>query len=360
MKRIMLVILSGILVLSTAGCGAKTTDVSTSRVLESSGKAEKKAEPKRAEKPRELTMYIGVVEEQALKIAEEFEKESGIKVNFVRMSGGEILGRIRAEKENPHASVWYGGSADSFVAAEQEGLLQPYVSPNAAQIAPQFKDGDGYWTGIYQGYLGFICDERYFDDNHLELPKSWDDLLKPEFKGQIMLANPGSSSTGYLILSTAVQMKGGEEGLKYMKELNGQVKQYTKSGEAPAKSAALGECAVGITFLHNGIRMMKEGFTNISLSVPEEGTSYELGSVAMIKGAPEEEAAKIFIDWCLTPECQEIGQKYTNSFQFLTNPDSKTPPEAEALKETKLIDFNFKWSGENKDRLLEAWDNAVK
>lgn len=174
-----------------------------------------------------------------------------------------------------------------------------------------------------------------------------------------MVANPGSSSTGYLLLSTIVQMRGEEAGLEYMKALNGQVKQYTKSGEAPAKSAALGECAIGITFLHNGIRLMKEGFTNIALSIPEEGTSFELGSVAMINGAPEEEAAKIFIDWCLSPECQEIGQNHTNSFQFLTNPASKTPPEAEALKGTKLVDFDFVWSGENKDRLLEAWDTAV-
>ncbi len=313
-----------------------------------------------AEKPKELTMYIGVVEQQALKIAEEFEKASGIKVNFVRMSGGEILGRIRAEKENPQASVWYGGSADSFIAAQVEDLLQPYVSPTAADIPDQFKDKDGYWTGIYQGYLGFICDQRFFDDEKLELPTSWDDLLKPEFKDQIMVANPGSSSTGYLLLSTLAQMRGEEDALAYMKALDGQIRQYTKSGEAPAKSTALGECAIGITFLHNGIRMMKEGFSNISLSIPEEGTSYELGSVAMIKGAREEEAARIFIDWCLTPECQEIGQNYTNSFQFLTNPASKTPAEAEALKGTKLIDFDFVWSGENKDRLLEAWDAAVK
>lgn len=310
--------------------------------------------------PEEITMYIGVVEEQALKIAEEFEKAKGIKVNFVRMSGGEILTRIRSEKENPKASVWYGGSADSFIAAKTEGLLQPYVSPNAAKISDQFKDPEGYWTGIYQGYLGFICDKRFFDENKLELPKSWDDLLKPEFKGHIMVANPGSSSTGYLFLSTMVQMRGEEKALKYMKELNGQIKQYTKAGEAPAKSAALGECAIGITFLHNGIRMMKEGFTNIALSVPEEGTSYELGSVGMIKGAPEEEAAKIFIDWCLTKECQEIGQKYTNSYQFLTNPEAQTPKEAESLKDTKLINYDFVWSGENKARLLEAWNIAVK
>lgn len=313
-----------------------------------------------AETPKELTMYIGVVEEQAMKIAEEFEKAFGIKVNFVRMSGGEILSRIRAEKENPKASVWYGGSADSFIAAKAEGLLQPYQSPTAAKIPAQFKDGEGYWTGIYQGYLGFICEKRWFEEHKVAYPKSWDDLLKPEFKGQIIVANPGSSSTGYLVLSTIVQMRGEEEGLKYMKALNGQIKQYTKSGEAPSRSSALGECAIGITFLHNGIRLMKEGYTNIALAVPEEGTSYELGSVAIIEGAPELAAAKQFIDWCLSPACQEIGQNHTNSFQFLTNPESHTPDEAKALKDTKLIDYDFVWSGKNKARLLEAWSKAVK
>jgi iron(III) transport system substrate-binding protein len=315
----------------------------------------------KTEGPKQLTMYIGVVEEQAMKIAEEFEKATGIKVSFVRMSAGEILGRIRAEKASPKASVWYGGSADSFIAAKGEGLLQPYVSPNAVKISSQFKDSEGYWTGIYQGYLGFICDQRWFDDNPgVALPHSWDDLLKPEFKGQIIVSNPGSASTGYLLLSTMVQMRGEEKGIQFMEDLNGQVKQYTKSGEAPSRSAALGECAVGITFLHNGIRLMKQGYTNITLSVPEEGTSYELGSVAMIANAPEPEAAKIFIDWCLTKDCMEIGQTYTNSYQFLTNPDAKTPAEAAALKDTKLIDYDFVWSGANKGRLLEAWNNAIK
>ena len=157
-----------------------------------------------------------------------------------------------------------------------------------------------------------------------------------------------------------VQMRGEKDGIQYMKALNGQVKQYTKSGEAPSRSAALGECAVGITFLHNGIRLMKQGYTNIHLSVPKDGTSYEVGSVAMIKGAPEAEAAKIFIDWCMTPACLEIGQKYTDSYHFLTNPDAHTPDEAVALRDTKLIKYDFIWSGQNKNRLLEAWNNAIK
>ena len=311
--------------------------------------------------PKHLTMYVGYVEEYGMKVAEEFEKETGIHVDFVRMSAGEALGRIRAEKASPKASVWYGGSADSFITAKGEGLLQPYISPNSNKIPLQFKDADGYWTGLTVGYLGFICDKRWFEDHKgVAYPKTWNDLLKSEFKGHIIVSNPGSASTGYLLLSTMVQMRGEAEGIKYMKALNGQVKQYTKSGEAPSRSAALGECAIGITFIHNGIRMIKQGYDNIYLAVPQDGTSYELGSVAMIAGAPEAEAAKIFIDWCMTPACLEVGQKYTNSYHFLTNPDAHTPDEASALRDTKLITYDFVWSGANKNRLLEAWNNAIK
>ncbi|MCH3918366.1 MAG: ABC transporter substrate-binding protein [Spirochaetia bacterium] len=276
------------------------------------------------------------------------------------MSGGEILGRLRAEKANPKADIWYGGSADSFVTAQSEGLLTPYISPNAADISSQQKDPEGYWTGIYIGYLGFICEKQWFEEHNMRYPTSWDDLLDPRFEKQIIVANPGSSSTAYNLLSTMVQMKGEKDGIAYMAALDKQVKQYTSSGSAPAKSVALGECAVGITYLHNGIRLMKEGYTNIALSVPKEGTSYELGSVAIVKGAPHEEAAKKFIDWCLTSECQEIGQKYTNSYQFLTNPASHTPDEAKSLENTKLIHYDFEWSGTNKNRLLEEWNTATK
>ena len=327
-------------------------------ILVGCGGSEKKEEPKK-QTPKELTMYIGVVEQQALVIAQEFEKAKGIKVNFVRMSGGETMGRIRAEKQNPKASVWYGGSADTFIAAKQEGLLEAYKSPNAAKISPKFKDADGYWTGIYQGYLGFILDKRFFDERKIAPPKSWADLLKPEFKGQVIMGNPGSASTGYVILSTLVQLKGEKEALDYMKNLHKQIKQYTKSGEAPSRSAASGECAVGITFIHNGIRLIKEGYTNVGLAVPEDGTGYELGAVGIIKGAPELEAAKIFVDWCLTKQAQELGQK-NGSYQFLTNPEANPPAEALPYKDTKLIDYDFVKSGQNRQRLVEDWNKAVK
>ena len=338
------------------GCGKGETKESTKEVPNDTKEA---SDSEVKEMPKELTMYIGVVEEQALVIATEFEKATGIKVNFVRMSGGETMGRITAEKENPIASVWYGGPADSFIAAKNQDLLLPYVSPNAEVVDDRFKDKEGYWTGIYQGLLGFVCDGRYFEENNLELPTTWGDLLKPEFEKRIIVANPGSSGTAYTLLSTMVQLKGEEEGIAYMDQLDKQIKQYTKSGSAPAKSAALGEAAIGITFIHNGLRHYEEGFTNIQLSLPTEGTGYEIGAMAILNGAPELEAAKIFIDWALTTDAQELGQK-NGSFQFLTNPNAQPPEKVMKFKDANLIDYDLVWSGDNRERLLGLWNDAVK
>lgn len=306
-----------------------------------------------------LTMYIGVVEEQALKIAEEFEKDTGIKVDFVRMSGGEILSRVRAEKDNPKASVWYGGPADSFVAAKTEGLLQPYVSPNSDNIDEQLKDSEGYWTGIYSEVLGFILDDRFFDERGITKPATWDDLLKEDFEEQIAVANPGSSGTAFLLLSGYVQKLGEDEGLEYMKQLDRSIKQYTKSGSAPAMSAGLGESPIGITFLHNGLRHIEEGFENISVVAPEDGTWSSIAAVGIIEGAPELEAAKTFVDWALTKEAQEIGQQF-GSYQFPTSPDAKVPEQAEPFKDVKILEYDLEWSGENREELVEKWDSIIK
>lgn len=313
---------------------------------------------KGSDKPQTLTIYSGLMQDHMIKAVDEFEKETGIKVDSVRMSSGEILGRISAEKENPKASVWFGGPADGFIQAKEMGLLEAYESKNAKDIPTEFKDPENFWTGIYIGYLGFASNAVLLKERNIEAPTSWEDLLKPEFKDQVISANPGSSGTAYTTLASVVQLMGEKEGLEYMNKLNNQIRTYTKSGTAPGRMVGQGEAIVGITFLHDGIKYQEEGMKDIVVTAPSEGTGYEIGAVGLIKGGPDNEAAKKFIDFVLTKEAQELGQT-VGSYQFLTNPNAENPAAAKPIEDTKLIDYDLKWAGEHRAELVEKWNKAV-
>lgn len=306
-----------------------------------------------------LTVYAGLLEEHAALVCQEFEKKTGIDTNFVRMSGGEILARIRAEKENPQASIWYGGGSLTFIEADKEGLLHHYVSPTAAVIPDQFKDPNGAWTGIYSGYLGFVADQEFLTEKGMEMPKVWDDLLDPRLKGEIVFAHPASSSTAYNVLTTILQLKGEAAGWDYLVKLNDNVRQYTKSGSAGGRMIQLHEVGLTIGYLHDAIAFKREGYDHMVFTAPADGTGYEIGAVAIIKGAKELDAAKKFIDWCLTPECQELG-KTVAALQFLTNPNAIPPDEVVQLKGTKLIKQDDIWAGNNRSAFLEKFNMLTR
>ncbi|MFP3042844.1 ABC transporter substrate-binding protein [Treponema primitia] len=309
--------------------------------------------------PLTLTVYAGMLEEHAALECQEFEKATGIKTSFVRMSGGEILARIRAEAQNPQASVWYGGGSLTFIEADNLGLLEYYISPTAATIPARFKDPKGAWTGIYSGYLGFYADGEWLKKNNVKMPTSWDELLSPVFKGEIVMAHPGSSSTAYNMLTTILQIKGEQAGWDYLQKINENIRQYTKSGSAGGRMVQLHETGLTIGYLHDAVAFKREGYDHIVISAPEEGTGYEIGAVGIIKGAPQLEAAKKFIDWCLTPKAQELGQT-VNALQFLTNPAATPPKEVEAIKATKLINQDDIWAGAHRSEFLDRFNEISK
>ena len=324
--------LTGLLLFSLGGCG---------------GDKKETARPE----TKKLTIYWGALEDFMAADVAAFEKETGIKVTAVRMSSGETLQRLKAEKEAPKASVWFGGPADGQIQAKADGLLEKY-------IPDRFRDRDGFWTGVYVGYLGFASNSKLLKEKNLEPPKSWNDLLKPEYQGQIVMPNPKSSGTGYTLLASMFQLRGEEDALEYMAKLDKQIKNYQKSGSAPAKMAGQGECLIGISFLHDAIKFREGGMKDLVLTHPSEGTGYEVGAVSLIKGGPDQEAAKRFIDWCLTAKAQEIGQT-VGSYQFLTHPDAKPPKQADELKGTRLIKYNFLWAGRHRDEVVNKWEKAT-
>ncbi len=307
----------------------------------------------------ELNLLCTPQEEWCQGMKQEFEAKYGITVNYVRMSSGEALARVNAEKDNPQFDIWWGGPIDSFISAKESGLLEPYDSPNYANLVDpaKTKDADNQWVGIYMGSLGFATNTDWLAANPgVEAPTSWDDLLKPEFKGQIMVAHPSSSGTSYTALATILQIKGEEAGWEFLKQYAAQVSQFTKSGAAPAKFVGQGEAAVGIVFSHDIVNEIDNNKLPLKLTFPAEGTGYEIGGMGILKGAKHMQAAKLWFDWALTPEAQALGPTYKAYQAPTVKGVTLSHPE---LMEVKLIDYDFQWAGTNKKAFVEKFTNEI-
>lgn len=301
-----------------------------------------------------IVAYTTLDEPLARAVFEAFEKDTGIKVEWVRLSTGETVARLEAERKNPQASIWYGGVGLGHIEAKKKGLTTPYFSPAAAAIPAKFKDKDGYWTGIYAGPLCFACNVNRLKELGLEAPTSWMDLTKPEYKGHIQMANPTTSGTAYNVIATVVQLWGEEKAFEYLKALHANISQYTKSGSAPGKAAALGEIPIGIGYAHDQVKLVNEGYP-LKITFPSEGTGYEVASISLIKGGPQVETAKKLYDWALSERAAAI---YANAF-VVPFVDVPLKPGAVPISKVKTIDQDDEWAGQNRDRLLERWLNEI-
>ncbi len=317
-----------------------------------------------AQSAEKMTLYCSAQEDWCQLMAKGFEEFSGIKVNMTRKSSGETFAQIKAESANPKGDVWWGGTGDPHLQAAEEGLTEPYVTSMRGELnswaISQAKSADDKTIGIYSGALGYGYNTELMKKNNLPEPKCWKDLLKPEYKGHVQMANPNSSGTAYTTLATIVQLFGEDEGFEFMKGLHKNINNYTKSGSAPIKAAARGENTIGIVFMHDAVKQAVSGFP-IKVVAPCEGTGYEIGSMSLIKGGRNLDNGKKFYDWALTADVQSRALE-VKAFQVMSNKGAKSSPSAPDLSTIKLIDYDFKKYGSSAERkrLLKKWDDEVK
>lgn len=312
----------------------------------------------------QVTVYCSILEEQCREGATMFEKATGIKVAMVRKSTGEVYAQVKAEASNPRGDVWWGGPGEPHLQAADEGLLDEYRSPKLAELhdwAQRHAEQSKFRvSGIYLGALGVGYNTEVLTKKGIPAPKCWADLLDPKFRDEIQVADPSSSGTAYVFLATTVQRLGEEKGFDFLKSLHRNINQYTKSGIAPVKATALGETAVGIAFIHDMLTQKLQG-APIETVAPCEGTGYETGSVSIIKGGKNPEAARRFVDFTLSPEAQNINAKLKiNSIP--SNRNALLSPDAPKFSEIKLIDYDTpRWgSPAERSRLLKKFDAEVK
>ena len=309
-----------------------------------------------------LVVYGSCEEEYLAAACEKFQELYGIQVQYQRLSTGEVQSKIEEEKGNPSADVWFGGTTDPYNVCAAEGLLEPYQAENASHLlGDAYKDPDGNWYGIYKGILGFMVNTDELTRLGLEVPQDWADLTKPEYKGLVWLSNYNTAGTAKLIINTMIQKYGHDEGIQYLVDLDKNVQVYTKSGSGPSKNVGTGECVIGVGFLHDGItQIVDNGYGNIQLVIPSSGTSFEIGATAIFKGAAHPNAAKLWIEYALSPECVELAQE-NGSYQFLVIDNAKQPDVAEefGLNPENVMDYDFEDAKANIKTYVEEVMNAL-
>lgn len=249
------------------------------------------------------TLNVVATSDKYVGLFDKFTEQTGAKVEFLSMSSGEVISRTKAEGK-PMADLWFGGGLDAFLAADADGLLEHYVSDNSKEVDPAYKDENGAWIAKGLTVAGFLVNNKILEEKGLEVPMTWDDLTKPEYKGLVIMSNPAVSGTNYAVVKGLLDAKGEEAGWEYLKALNENIEFYSKRGKDPQEKTVQGEFAIGIIPVDNGaFEVAKDNgltvvYPDMIPWVPE--------GVAIFKDSENVDVAKAFVDFMLTPEAQAI------------------------------------------------------
>jgi len=299
---------------------------------------------KAAKEEGKLIVYGSCEEEYINAVCANFKSLYGIDVQAQRLSTGEVAAKIEEENGHPSADVWFGGTTDPYNVTSSKGLLEQYEPKNASHlISDKFKSTNKDWYGIYKGILGILYDKEELQRLKLDVPQDYKDLIDPKYKGLIWSSNYNTAGTAKLIINTVIQKYGHDQGIQYLVDLDKNIAQYTKSGSGPSKAIGTGECTIGIGMLHDGIyQIVDQEHENVGLQIPSSGASYEVGATAIFKGAAHPNAAKLWIEYALSPACVDLAQK-NGSYQFLVIDDAKQPEIATeyGLDPNNVMDYNF-------------------
>jgi iron(III) transport system substrate-binding protein len=305
----------------------------------------------------ELTVYTAVEAEDLARYAEMFNADNpDIEIKWVRDSTGVITAKLLAEKNNPQADVIWGLAATSLLLLKSEGMLEAYEPKGVGELDPKFVDKSDppAWVGM-DAWVAAVCYNTVESEKlGLPVPASWKDLTDPVYEGHLIMPNPNSSGTGFLDVSSWLQMFGEGDGWAFMDGLHKNIASYTHSGSKPCKLAAAGEIPIGISFAFRGAKSKGDG-APIEIIVPSEGVGWDMEASAIVAGTANLEAAQTLIDWSITKPAMEM---YNSGYAVVAMPGVAKPVEhfPEGLTDA-MIDNDFEWAANNRKAILQEWQS---
>lgn len=312
-----------------------------------------------------LTVYCSVQNSVCEDMTKQFSQKYNVDTKFIHGGTGTIFGKVKAESANPQADIWFGGTIEPHFQAGELGLLEEYRSPLQAEILPQFQpllaSEPGNFTSIaYMLVLGFGINTDKLAKLGVPAPKTWEDLLDPRLKGEVQLPDPRSSGTTYTLITTLSTLWDEEKTFDYLKKLNDNISQYVKSALVTS-NLARGESAVTVGFVHSYATEKEKG-APVEAIIPEGKVGYALGGVSILKNARNLDNAKLFMDWVLSKEAQEIPWRKHGVYQTPTNINAEVAPQSTKADALEFVDIDYKKAGSSHEgkRLIDKWLSEIK
>jgi iron(III) transport system substrate-binding protein len=292
-----------------------------------------------------------------------FERRTGLRTEALTLAAaGTLATRITAERARPQADIFLGGSNDFHAPLARQGLLEAYRSPMLAEarLAPEFYDPQGYWYGWYIGALSIFYNRDRFErepaPRGVRPPATWDDLLNPAFRGQLVLPSPVTTGGGFIFVAAQIFRLGNEDrAFDWLKRL-AENATFTPTAPAGITLVSRGEAIVGMNWGHD-VRSMavNQGFP-VELVFPPD-TATEIGAVSIIKGGPNPAGARQFVDFILTRTPQDINAKY--GLRYPTRADAPAPLGMPPLSSLRFVKYDRQWAIDNQARLRQKWQQVI-
>jgi iron(III) transport system substrate-binding protein len=302
-----------------------------------------------------LVIYTAYEENELKDFWEQFKKDLpdlAAKASYIRGSTGPTMARVEAEKANPQADVIWGVFNDYLTGAAKKGLLEPYAAKESDKIPARFKHPQNMWQGVTLLTVAFAVNQKKMAELKLAPPRTWNDLTDPKYKGHIVMSNPSTSGTAYLLLASHAARLGEDKMWPYYDALDKNLSQVTKSGGAPGRMAASGETPIGVALAYE-VDVAKRQGAPIDVIHPSDGVAWTFEGNALVKGAKNPQNARRFLDWAVSSSAMTAYAKWRGT--GLTRGDVAV--SGPKITEMNLIGLDFVKAGdpEYKDRLVKRW-----
>lgn len=357
-RRLIAILLVSLLVLSFIGCSNTTSeennkeDVTNEETIKEESSEEVEMEDK-------VVVYSTHGEDMIGMVANSFEEETGIKVEFINLKG-ELAERVEAEKDNPQADIMYGGASNLFMDLKEKDVFEKVNPTWATDLDPMFKDQDNFWFGTIQTPVALFYNTEMLDAS--DLPKDWYDLTDEKYKEKINLRSALSSSARvmYSALIQQFDKKGKiDEGWEFMKALDQNTKQYFGSGSLMMQSIGRKEASISISTLNHIMDNKINNNLPIEIIKMESGYPVITDGIAVIKNSPHQNAAEAFLEFAGSSKVQTM---LANEFNRMpTHPEAlEISPEWMGQMSFKAMDIDWVDLSNNQSEWMQKWDTEIK